>query len=202
MHPASVNGPGTGILTGHAGVLAEAVILGDRPQPVGGREGRHAAVAVALVVGRRAPVAGAADRLEAAQVLVEAQVEIDPLHLAVGDPIEPRPTWSSMASRTASRTASSRSTGPKRSGWAATSAMNFSNQPGNDQLPITVAGIRGSLMASIPFMISAADSRHPESNGRAKQSTSGTEVRSKLADNADRAGVGYPAGLSRNSLII
>ena len=59
------------------------------PSPSGAESGRDAAIAVALVVGGRAPVAGAADRLEAAQVLVEAQVEIDPLHLAVGDPVEP-----------------------------------------------------------------------------------------------------------------
>ena len=59
------------------------------PRPSRGRERCDAPIAVALIVGRRAPEAATRQRLEAAEVVVEAQVEIDPLHLAVGDPVEP-----------------------------------------------------------------------------------------------------------------
>jgi len=38
-----------------------------------------------------APVAYTTNWLEAAQVRVKAEVEIDPLHLAIGDSIEPCP---------------------------------------------------------------------------------------------------------------
>src|SRR5438105_15402997 len=57
----------------------------------------------------------------------------------------PARSWSSTARRTASRTASSRSSAPNNSGWLATSSQNLAYQPGNAQLPMTVAGIRGRL---------------------------------------------------------
>src|SRR5262245_14388376 len=56
----------------------------------------------------------------------------------------PARSWSSTARRTASRTASSRSSGPNSSGWRAASSQNLAYQPGNDQLPMTVAGSSGS----------------------------------------------------------
>src|SRR5438552_3786878 len=51
-----------------------------------------------------------------------------------------------MARRTASRTASSRSSGPNRSGERAMSSQNLAYQPGKAQLPITVAGRSGRFV--------------------------------------------------------
>src|SRR5438552_4026186 len=55
-----------------------------------------------------------------------------------------------MARRTASRSASSRSSGPNRSGFCVTSSQNFTYQPGNDQLPMTVAGMIGKCSPHAP----------------------------------------------------
>src|SRR5207248_8929265 len=70
--------------------------------------------------------------------------------------------------RTTSRMASSRSSAPNSSGWRATSSQNLAYQPGNDQLPMTVAGSKGSaLMLAIydqagrMTMRSEADGVHP-----------------------------------------
>ena len=89
MQPARVNGPGTGHLDRGVGVFAEPAILRHGPQPIGCGKGCDRSVAVALIVRRSAPATLARDRLQPAQILVEAQVEIDALHLAVGDPVEP-----------------------------------------------------------------------------------------------------------------
>ena len=61
------------------------------PRPSRRRQRRDAAVAAALVVGRAAPAAGLRQRLEPVEVVVEAEVEIDALHLAVGDEVGPGP---------------------------------------------------------------------------------------------------------------
>src|SRR5262249_18777734 len=50
-------------------------------------ERRDGAVAAALVVRGRAPLPGRGKSLEAGQIVVEAQVEIDTLHLAVADQV-------------------------------------------------------------------------------------------------------------------
>ena len=81
--------PGDRHLDRRVGEFAEPAIFGDGPQPVGCRQGRDASISVALIVGRQRPIAGPGERLQTAQVFVEPQVEIDPLHLAVGDPVEP-----------------------------------------------------------------------------------------------------------------
>ena len=69
------------------GERAQPAVLLDQPQAVRGGQRGDAEVAAALVVGRRAPAAAGRQRLEAAQVVVEAEVEIDALHLAVGDEV-------------------------------------------------------------------------------------------------------------------
>ena len=85
------------------------------------------------------------------EIFVEAQVEIDSLHFAVGDPVE------AGAELVVDRQPNGVADGlvaigrPESSGWAFTSAMNFSNQPGNDQLPITVAGIKFSAIVNGPL---------------------------------------------------
>ena len=78
------------------------------------------------------------------QVFVEPQVEIDALHLAIGDPVEPGAEL--VVHRQADRIPDGLLPvrGPNRPGSAFTSATNFSYQPGNDQLPMTVAGITWS----------------------------------------------------------
>ena len=88
MQPASVNGPGTGILTGASVNSRSRRIFGDGAQPVGSRERADGAVAVALIVGGRTPAGGSAAAVRAAEIIVEAEVEIDALHFAVGDPVE------------------------------------------------------------------------------------------------------------------
>ena len=88
MQPASVNGPGTGTLTGAIGVFPEPAIFGDGAEPVRCGERFDRTIAVALIVGRGAPAAESRERLEPAEILVEPQVEIDALHFAVGDPVE------------------------------------------------------------------------------------------------------------------
>ena len=91
MQPASVNGPGTGTFTGAIGIFPQAAIFGDGAQPARRGERFDRAIAVALVVSRRAPAAESRRGLEPAEVFVEAQVEIDALHFAVGDPVEAGP---------------------------------------------------------------------------------------------------------------
>ena len=83
-------------------------------------------------------------RLEAVQVFVEAQVEVDPLHLAVGDPVQPGEELvvHRQPNGIADGLAPVGRTEPIRLG--ADVGENFSYQPGNDQLPMTVAGIRCS----------------------------------------------------------
>src|SRR5271166_1722351 len=90
MRPASVNGPGTGIFTGPR-AYSLRMVFGDSSQTVGSRQRLQAAVPLTLVMRGGAPVADTTSWLEAAQVLVKAEVEIDPLRLAIGDSIEPCP---------------------------------------------------------------------------------------------------------------
>jgi len=49
-----------------------------------------AAIAAALIVGRRTPAPPRRQRLDAAEKIVKAEIEIDALHLAVGDEVGPR----------------------------------------------------------------------------------------------------------------
>ena len=112
---------------------------------------------------------GSADRLEAAQVFVEAQVEIDPLHLAVGDPIEPRrgPGRRWPAAR---RPGPPPRDPPDRRGrdGSSTSAMNFSIPARERPAPDHRCGNQGLAMASLPFSaILPPPSLEPESNARA-----------------------------------
>ena len=83
--------PGNRHLDRPPGILPEPVVFRDSSQSVGSRQRLAAAEPLTLVVRRGTPVAGTTNWLQAAQVLVEAEVEIDPLHLAIGDAIEPRP---------------------------------------------------------------------------------------------------------------
>ncbi len=143
---------GHGHLDRRVGILAEPAILGHGAQAVGRGERRDAAIAVALIVGRRTPAADARDRLEPCEIFVEPQVEIDALHFAVGDPVEAGAEL--VVDRQADGVADGLvAIGRAESARAAafTSATNFSNQPGNDQLPITVAGISCSTIRRRPF---------------------------------------------------
>src|SRR5271157_5674043 len=119
--------PGNRHLYRPPGILPEPVVFRDSSQTVGSRQRLQAAEPLTLVVRRGTPVAGTTNWRQAAQVLVKAEVEIDPLHPPSEMRSSPARNWSSMASRTASRTASSRSTGPKRSGCEPTSPMNQRN---------------------------------------------------------------------------
>src|SRR5271157_2453973 len=121
--------PGNRHLYRPPGILPEPVVFRDSSQTVGSRQRLQAAEPLTLVVRRGTPVAGTTNWRQAAQVLVKAEVEIDPLHPPSEMRSSPARNWSSMASRTASRTASSRSTGPNRSGCEPTSPMNFPTSP-------------------------------------------------------------------------
>src|SRR5271157_2361615 len=83
--------PGNRHLYRPPGILPEPVVFRDSSQTVGSRQRLQAAEPLTLVVRRGTPVAGTTNWRQAAQVLVKAEVEIDPLHLAIGDAIEPRP---------------------------------------------------------------------------------------------------------------
>ena len=90
MQPARVNGPGTGIFDGRRGEFAEPAVFGDGAQAA--RRGQRRRRIDSGRAGRAPahPIGGPRERLEPVEILVEAQVEIDALHLAVGDPVEAR----------------------------------------------------------------------------------------------------------------
>jgi len=135
-----------------ARVLPEPSKFGHGAEAVGRSQWLDRAIAVALVVSGSTQAPEPRSELEPAEIFVETQVEIDPLHSPSVIRSRPARRWSSIARRMASRTASSRSAGPNKSGWAFTSAMNFSNQPGNDQLPITVVGSTISDIVADPLL--------------------------------------------------
>ncbi len=82
--------PGNRHLYGPEGILPQAVILGHGTQPIGSRQRLEAAIPLTLIVCGWPPVAGTPKSLQTAQVLVKAQIEIDPLHLTIGDAIQAR----------------------------------------------------------------------------------------------------------------
>ena len=90
MQPDRVNGPGTGILIGACVNSRSRPIFGDGPQSARCPELADSPVLVALIVGGCAPAPRPRQRLEPFDVLIEPQVEVDSLHLAVGDPVEAR----------------------------------------------------------------------------------------------------------------
>ena len=99
------------------------------------------------------------------------KIEIDPLHLAVGDPVKAR----AKLVVEAYRTASSRSTGPKRSCCCFASVMNFSYQPGNDQLSMPAAAIMSAtILAHVWYTLDGGlllGRRRNERSGNERTST-------------------------------
>ncbi len=93
VHVAALDAAGQRVRPRHrhldrgAGEAAQAAVLGDEAEAVRGDQRAGAAVAAALVVGRRPPAARRRQRFQAAEVVVKAEVEIDALHLAVGDEV-------------------------------------------------------------------------------------------------------------------
>src|SRR5207253_2212626 len=69
------------------GERAQALVLLDQSKSGGRVQSSHTGVFVALVMSRRSPASALRQRLNAGQAVVEAKIEIDTLHLAVGDKV-------------------------------------------------------------------------------------------------------------------
>ena len=82
--------PGDGHLDWCAGKFAQPAKFLDRPQPVWRGERAHGSVPVALIVRGCSPESRARNWLDPPDVLVEAEVEIHPLHFSIRDPVEAR----------------------------------------------------------------------------------------------------------------
>ena len=88
--PARVYGPGTGTLDRRVGEFAEPLIFLDEPQTVRARRaGSTHSYLSALVVRGRSPAPTLRQRSNPGKSIVEAEIEIDTLHLTVGDQVGP-----------------------------------------------------------------------------------------------------------------